>query len=449
MALQMMVLTEEPVQDKNEILTDERIRLLLIDDNAEDVEVLSNIVMAQDDIEFFHCSASSALDVASSVNPTVIMQALHMAASDGLDLVRTFREQKEFSEIPVVVLFSKDDGDEIRESIFLAGADDILPKTSGEIETIHRIRYHSRAYTERQALQSAIKDIKEIREQIFKSEKMASIGQLAAGVAHEINNPVAFIASNINSMSSYYEDVFSVINAYDQMERTLSADLPEVKAVREIKERLQIDYLKEDIKQIMSECDDGLTRIRNIVEDLKNFSREEKIEWQTTDLHRELDSTLNIANHEIKYKAEVNKEYGDIPDIECVTSQLNQVFLNLFVNAAHAIDDHGTITLKTSTGTLPDGLSEKKDGAEETSEESWVCISVGDTGCGIDKEAIPKIFDAFFTTKPAGKGTGLGLSLSRSIVQKHGGHFTVDSEPGKGTTFSVWLPVHQHDTVED
>lgn len=431
------------------VLDNKHIRLLLIDDSAQDTEALRKILLPHDDIDFFHCAdPSQALNMASDVKPTVILQSLFMSEANGIDLVIAFREQKELADISIIVVYSKDDEPDTKEEIFSAGAIDCLITSSGEIEIINRIRYHSRACTEHRILQDTINDLDETRARIFQSEKMASIGQLAAGVAHEINNPIAFITSNIHSMCGYYDDVFSVIDTYNLLEISSPSSMPEVKAVKEVKKRLQINYLREDIEQILNECKDGLTRVRKIVDDLKNFSHEEVTKWQWTDLHKELDSTLNIANHELKYKAEINKDYGKIPDIECVPSQLNQVFLNLFVNAAHAIDDYGTITIKTSTGTLPDAIAVEMTELKNTAEDLWVCISVADTGSGIDDDTMQHIFDTFFTTKPIGKGTGLGLSISRNIIQKHGGHIAVDSEYGKGTTFSIWLPVHQLDTTD-
>jgi signal transduction histidine kinase len=174
----------------------------------------------------------------------------------------------------------------------------------------------------------------------------------------------------------------------------------------------------------MSESKDGITRVKNIVQNLKDFSHVDIVEeWRYSNLHLGLDSTLNIVNNEIKYKADVVKKYGVIPDVECLAAQLNQVFMNLLVNASHAIEAHGTITI--STGQLND--------------EVWVEIS--DTGKGIAPEHMQKIFDPFFTTKPIGKGTGLGLSLSYGIIQKHHGRIEVQSEFGKGATFRVWLPI--------
>ncbi|MDH5600837.1 MAG: ATP-binding protein [Gammaproteobacteria bacterium] len=262
--------------------------------------------------------------------------------------------------------------------------------------------------------------ISEIQNQLLQSEKMASIGQLAAGVAHEINNPVGYVNSNISSLESYVEDLVSIINVVSSTENITQ------KEIEKIKNEVDYNFIKEDIKQLLSESKEGIDRVKKIVHDLKDFSHVDEEEWQWTDMHKGIDSTLNVVNNEIKYKAKVVKEYGDLPDIECIASQLNQVFMNLLVNASHAIEDQGIITIRS--GKLGD-------------DNVWVEIS--DTGNGIKEENISKLFEPFFTTKPVGKGTGLGLSLSYSIIQKHGGHIDVESELNKGTKFKITLPVKQ------
>jgi signal transduction histidine kinase len=191
-----------------------------------------------------------------------------------------------------------------------------------------------------------------------------------------------------------------------------------------LREKLDLDFLREDISALMSESGHGIARVKKIVQDLKDFSHtDENEEWQWTDLHQCLESTLNVVWNEIKYKAEVIRQYGELPQVECLPFQLNQVFMNLLVNAAHAIEERGIIFLRS--GTLGGGV--------------WIEIS--DSGSGIPPENLNRIFDPFFTTKPVGKGTGLGLSLSWGIVEKHGGRINVASEPGTGTTFRLWLPV--------
>ncbi len=262
--------------------------------------------------------------------------------------------------------------------------------------------------------------------QLLQSEKMASIGQLAAGVAHEINNPIGFVNSNLGTLGKYITSMFNVISAYETAEaRVGPGACPEVS---EIKKAADFGYLREDIPSLLKESQDGLARVTRIVQDLKDFSHVDESNWQCASLEEGIDSTLNVVSNEIKYKAEVVRDYAGLPFVECIPSQLNQVFMNLLVNAAQAIDQKGTITVRTG----------------KSGEEVWV--EVQDTGKGIPSEILNRIFDPFFTTKPIGKGTGLGLSLSYGIVQKHHGRIEVKSEVGKGSTFRVCLPVHQQQT---
>ena len=268
----------------------------------------------------------------------------------------------------------------------------------------------------------AQQQIEQTQSQLLQSDKMASVGQLAAGVAHEINNPIGFVYSNLGSMEKYLKDIFGLLDVYEAAE----AALPEaVRAeVRSAKQQRDLAFLREDVPTLMKESRDGITRVKKIVQDLKDFSHvDAQDEWQWADLHKGLDSTLNIVWNEIKYHAEVIKEYGEIPEVECFPSQLNQVFMNLLVNAAHAITDKGIITIRTG-----------RQGEE-------VFIRIADTGKGIPEENLKRVFDPFFTTKPVGKGTGLGLSLSYGIMQKHNGRIEVQSEVGKGATFTLWLPI--------
>lgn len=277
---------------------------------------------------------------------------------------------------------------------------------------------------EREEQKNLIKELQKARGQVLQNEKMAAIGQLSAGVAHEINNPVGYINSNLSSLNRYVEDLVDLIQLYQITEDTLEEKYPELrKLIRSIRERIDLEFIKEDIRDLVKESLEGADRVKRIVQDLKDFSHVDESEWQWADLHKGLESTLNIVHNEIKYKAVVKKEFGMLPQVECLASQLNQVFMNMLVNAAHAIEDQGVITLRTG----------QKD------EEVWVEIS--DTGKGIPKEEITRIFDPFFTSKPVGVGTGLGLSLSYSIVNKHKGRIEVESEVGKGTRFTVWLPV--------
>ena len=271
-----------------------------------------------------------------------------------------------------------------------------------------------------------IDERKMLESQLVQSEKLASLGQLAAGVAHEINNPIGFISSNLGALDGYFGKLQEMLQAYDSAEQAISS--PElVVNLRKLREQVELDFLVEDIPLLIKESKDGISRVGQIVKDLKDFSRvDSNQEWQMANLQQGLDSTLNIVANEIKYKADVIKQYSPLPEVECLPSQINQVIMNLIVNAAQAIGpERGTITLRNGI------------------EEDTVWIEVADNGSGMPPETLQKIFDPFFTTKPVGQGTGLGLSLSYGIVKKHNGEITVRSEVGVGTTFRVELPVRQ------
>lgn len=253
--------------------------------------------------------------------------------------------------------------------------------------------------------------------QLLQSEKLAAIGQLAAGVAHEINNPIGFVFSNLKTLSGYVKDLLKIIDAVDSV--------LELEELRQLKRGLEYDYIRSDVGALIDESEDGIDRVKRIISALKDFSHIEEDEFRSADLHRGLDTTLNVVNNELKYKADVVKEYADLPEVECIASQINQVAMNLLVNAAHSIERFGRITLRT-------GLEQ---------DEVW--LEVEDTGKGIEPKVLNRIFEPFFTTKPVGKGTGLGLALSYTIVQKHNGRIEVKSEVGIGTCFRVYLPIKQ------
>lgn len=273
---------------------------------------------------------------------------------------------------------------------------------------------------ERHELELLLSKVDEAQQQLLQSEKMAAIGQLAAGVAHEINNPVGYVNSNLGSLKTYVERLLNLLAAYEAVEA--GGDRQSLVAAQK---EADIEFLREDLPLLIEESREGLSRVTKIVQDLKDFSRIDQAERQSADLNAALESTLNVVWNEIKYKAEVIRELGEIPKVDCVPAHINQVFMNLLVNAAQAIEKSGTITLRS-------GL-----------ENNYVWFEVADTGSGIPEAVRQRIFEPFFTTKPIGKGTGLGLSISYDIiVKRHGGRFDVTSEPGKGTCFRIWLPVH-------
>ncbi len=266
-------------------------------------------------------------------------------------------------------------------------------------------------------LQAVNMQLENAQNQLLQSEKMASVGQLAAGVAHEINNPIGFVQSNLNSMREYVNDLFTILDAFGER-----LDAAQREAIAAEFRRIDLPYLREDLPVLLDQSLDGVSRVIKIVRDLKDFSYVDRPEWQTANLHDCIESTLNLVNHELKYKATVVREYDALPAITCMPFQLNQVIMNLLINAAQAIADRGVITIRT------------------IAEAESVRLEISDTGKGIPREQLNRIFEPFFTTKPIGKGTGLGLSVSYGIVRKHGGTIEVSSTEGKGTTFVIRLP---------
>ena len=331
---------------------------------------------------------------------------------------------------------------------------DITERKQVEETLEHRNKELEKAYTDLKAAQS----------QILQQEKMASIGQLAAGVAHEINNPVGFIMSNLGSLQKYIDKLNEFIKVQSEamgelsnvIARSISDEAisknkiatPEpalsektgllrfarndksegarndtLNRVDEFKKSLKIDYITDDISNLIKESLEGAERVKKIVQDLKSFSRVDESEHKSVDINAGIESTINIVWNELKYKATVKKKYGDIPPTKCKAGQLNQVFMNILVNAAHAIERQGEITVKT------------------WHENNDIFVSISDTGHGIPADKINRIFEPFFTTKEVGKGTGLGLSIAYDIIKKHNGDIMVESEVGKGSRFTVKIPI--------
>lgn len=281
-------------------------------------------------------------------------------------------------------------------------------------------------------LQAALEKLQDAQQQILQSEKLAAIGQLAAGVAHEINNPMAFIQSNLRTLESYTGTLERLLTAYDQLEEALSPEHPAAQALHGLRTEEDIDYIRADLGNLISESLDGAARVRQIVLDLRDFFRLDSSEWTEADLHQCLETTLNMLSNELKYRCELVRDYGNLPPVECLPSQLNQVFLNLVLNAAQAIKETGTVTV--STGYRP--------------EEETVWVEIRDTGVGIRPSDLNRIFNPFFTTKPEGQGTGLGLPLAFRIVQAHGGTLEATSELGEGSCFRMTLPRTQNGREE-
>jgi len=281
----------------------------------------------------------------------------------------------------------------------------------------------SRDITARRQAEAALR---ELQSQLLQQEKLASIGQLAAGIAHEINNPMGFVNSNLCTLVKYIEKFDHYLKAQDELLQQCATDegRQETAALRK---SLKLDYVQRDIHALLDESLEGAQRVMKIVQDLKTFSHGDTGLMEPADINACLDSTINIIWNQIKYVADLVRDYGELPKVVCNQQQLGQVFLNLLVNASHAIKAKGEQQGVVTVSTWADHQS--------------VCISVADSGCGMPEDLQRRIFEPFFTTKEVGKGTGLGLSISQEIIKKHGGELSVKSKPGSGTTFTVRLPL--------
>ena len=310
-------------------------------------------------------------------------------------------------------------------------------KASEKIESLNRNLRQAVAELQRKnaELKQVVTRLKTTQAKMLESDKMASIGQLAAGVAHEINNPTGFVSSNLKTLSDYHNDINTLIEQY----RSLTTDLKEtmttagypvaiseqLERIADLEAEVDIDFVLNDISDLVKESREGTGRIKKIVLNLKDFAHPGEDKPMYADINKNMESTLNVVWNELKYKAKVVKEYGDLPEVQCYPQQLNQVFVNLLVNAAQAIEKEGEIKIVT----------EADDGCVE--------IRISDTGKGIPEENLSKIFDPFFTTKEVGKGTGLGLNVAYNIIEKHNGTIDAESTVGKGTMFTIRIPVQK------
>jgi len=274
---------------------------------------------------------------------------------------------------------------------------------------------------EQQALEVSVAQLERTQAQLLQSEKMAAVGQLAAGVAHEINTPVGFVSSNINTLAQYSTQLLEVIDLSRQMASHLPPEPRQ--ALDSLLQKIEYDYLRQDLPDLLQESKDGLARVKRIVSDLRDFSNADVSQLLPTDLNDILDSALKSAATELHGKAEVLRDLAPRAPALCSAAQIRQVLVNLLINAAQALPTPGRITVRSGI----------------TQDEAWVEIS--DTGCGMSDEVRKRIFEPFYTTQPVGQGTGLGLSLAWEVIQRHHGHIHVTSAPGLGTTVRVSLPL--------
>ncbi len=283
-------------------------------------------------------------------------------------------------------------------------------------------------------LHHAHEKLKENQAQLVHSEKMASLGQLAAGVAHEINNPVGFVMSNLGTLMEYVTTFKDLIAQYDTLVTHYQEGHADeiqalLEAIHKVCEEEDLNYAMGDVDALILESQQGLHRVKDIVQNLKSFARLDESELKEANVNDGIQDTLKMVWNELKYKCQVTTNLGEVPSILCYPGQLNQVLMNLLVNAAQAIPEKGEIIIET----------------EAT--DTHIVIRISDTGVGIPEKHMSHIFNPFYTTKPVGTGTGLGLSISYGIIQKHHGTIDVESKVGEGTTFSIKLPIETNEPL--
>lgn len=375
-------------------------------------------------------NGSEALAAFQEEGGDLVLTDVKMPGMDGIELLGRIRALD--PDVPVILMTAYADLNMAVNAVKMGAFDFIIKPFDPEclLASVDKgVKYRNlcRLETEynrqlEEAVAGKTKELQELQGQLILADKMASIGLLSAGIAHEINNPVAFIASNLGSMSKYVGRLTAFIAwQTDMVTSCCGQDILEKH--EEYKRANKTDRIVKDMHAMIEESLEGVERIKKIVTSLKSFSRKDENVLVQANLNDLVEGTLTIVWNEIKYVATLNKELGDIPTIRCYPSQLNQVIMNLLVNAAHAIEKGpGTITVRT------------------LADDDAVYLEVGDSGCGISPENMERIFTPFFTTKEAGQGTGLGLSICYDIVARHNGDIDVKSEVGKGTVFTVSLP---------
>jgi signal transduction histidine kinase len=276
-------------------------------------------------------------------------------------------------------------------------------------------------------LQLTLENLKMTQDQLVQSEKLASVGQLTAGIAHELNNPINFISGNVNPLKRDLKDIFDLLNLYDVIVRDqkLGETFGEVETM---KENMDLRFLTAEIKSLLDGIGEGAHRSSEIVKGLRSFSRLDDEKFKKADIHEGIDSTLILLHNKTKNRIKIHKDYGSLPEIECLPSKINQVFMNILTNSIQAIEGKGDIYIET------------------ISSDIGIKICIRDTGVGMTPEIKKRIFEPFYTTKEVGSGTGLGLSITYGIIEQHGGHIDVISKPGKGTEFIISLPITQNNS---
>jgi signal transduction histidine kinase len=406
-------------------------RILIVDDEPAVLKMFGDFLR-----DNYECTTAASADEALAHlavdSYALVISDMMMPGRNGIELLREITSR--YPETAVIMVSGVDRPQRVRDALRVGAFDYLIKPCELDVLTLSVERALERrslqrtariykAHLERQNIELANRkaELERLQAQIVHSERMASLGQLAAGVAHELNNPAGFIYGNMDMLRDYLSELEQLLAVYDKAE--LPADT--AKLVDSLKTESNYQTLMRDLNSIVSDCLEGAERIRDVVQNLRLFSRLDEAEIKKIDLHEGIDSTIRLLSRYYNTgRVVLRRNYDDLPLISCYAGQLNQVWMNLLVNAAQAIANEGEVRIST-----------RQDG-------DWVTVTISDTGKGIPEEQVHRIFDPFFTTKPVGEGTGLGLSISYGIIERHGGMIAVESEIGVGTTFTVRIPIH-------
>jgi signal transduction histidine kinase len=423
-------------------------QILLVDDNPTNLKVLSEALHGQGWKTLMATDGEAAIEQAEYARPALILLDVMMPGIDGFETCRQLKENPTTQDIPVIFMTALSEANNKVKGLEL-GAVDYITKPFQQEEVIARIKLHlklsyltqtleQQVQERTAALSESLQKLQRAQLQLIQSEKMSTLGQLVAGIGHEINNPIGFIEGNLDHLGRYVQDLFELLNLYQQKVPDPDSD------ITDLIEEIDLEYVNEDLPRLLQSMQEGTDRLRHISLSLRTFARSDttakKVEFQ---VEEGLDSTLLLLKHRMKVKENhpeiaVIRQYGDIPPIECYPGQLNQVFMNLLANAIDALEDlqqRTDINVSTHLPTITITT-------EVHSSDTEVLIRIKDNGSGIPAEILSQIFEPSFTTKPVGKGTGLGLPISREIiVEKHHGQIACSSEVGVGTEFMIALPL--------
>lgn len=397
----------------------ERALILIADMDIGNVEILQARLSAAgyDTIEAY--DEEETLKQSIETLPDLILLDIMMPKMGGLDVLKSLKSHEVAKDIPTIMLIPHD------EITVVFGESDIEPneyltKPISQTELLARIRSCLQMAENTRVQKDAHQRLENTRAQLIHSQKMASLGTLVAGIAHELNNPITFIYDNLDFLQRYIDSLLEMIDFYE----IIPVGDQEGKQIEQQKEKLNLDYVRKDLAPLLKNIREGAERTKRIVTGLRTFSRAHEAEYEEIDIHQSLESTLSLLTNRLQNVVRVHRQYGDLPFVECLAGQLEQVFANLLTNAADSLEGEGDIWITTDCGR----------------EEGRIWIRIEDNGKGIPEEDISRLFDPFFTTKEAGKGTGLGLKVSHEIIERHGGRIEVESRIGQGSAFTLVLP---------